>query len=129
MLKYQYSETGMLVGMITLPVIMGVVWLVQAYKRGVFHMPITHWIPKLNQIINGIRGAFIGVFIGHGIFVFWEYKTRPELYAMQSAPWYTSILVYGAFTIVVLAVCMIIKVILKYLARKSDRNERVVKKR
>lgn len=77
---------------------------------------------KLNQIINGIMGAFIGVFIGHGIYVFWEYKTYPELYAMQSAPWYTGILVYGAFTVVVLAVCVMIKMILKYYGKKSGRN-------
>jgi ABC-type antimicrobial peptide transport system permease subunit len=58
-------------------------------------------------------GAFIGVFIGRGIYVIWDFKTHPELYAVQSAPWYTSILVYGAFTIVVLLVCIVIKAIIK----------------
>jgi hypothetical protein len=57
-------------------------------------------------------GFFIG-FIGRGIYVVWDYKTHPELYAMQSAPWYTSILVFGAFTIVVLLVCAVIKTIIK----------------
>jgi ABC-type antimicrobial peptide transport system permease subunit len=68
---------------------------------------------RLNIILNTIMGAFIGVFIGRGIYVIWDFKAHPELYAVQSAPWYTSILVYGAFTIVVLLVCIVIKAIIK----------------
>ena len=68
---------------------------------------------KLNTIVNAIIGAFVGAFIGHGIYVVWNFKTRPELYAMQSAPWYTSIMMYGAFTIVVLLICFVIKAISK----------------
>ena len=68
---------------------------------------------KLNTIVNTIIGAFVSAFIGHGIYVVWNFKTYPELYAMQSAPWYTSILVYGAFTIVVLLICFVIKAISK----------------
>jgi ABC-type antimicrobial peptide transport system permease subunit len=68
---------------------------------------------RLNTILNTIMDAFIGGFIGHGIYIIWDFKTHPELYAIQSAPWYTSILVYGAFTIVVLLVCIVIKAIIK----------------
>ena len=75
---------------------------------------------NLNQVLDGIMGTFTGVFLGHGILEVWRYHSRPELYAMQSAPWYTSILVYGIFTVVVLAVCMVIKIALKFYARKSD---------
>ena len=74
---------------------------------------------KLNAILNIIIGAFAGVFIGHGVYVVWNLKTRPELYAMQSAPWYTSILVYGAFTIVMLLICFVIKVIIKHKQEKK----------
>ncbi len=70
-------------------------------------------LKKINHILNIIIESFIGVFIGHGIYVFWDYKTRPDLYAMQSAPWYTSILVYGLFTIVVLIAGIIIKLIIR----------------
>ena len=68
---------------------------------------------KINSILNIIIGSSIGVFIGHGIYVYWDYKTHPDLYAMQSAPWYTSILVYGLFTIVVLIAGIIIKLIIR----------------
>ena len=64
---------------------------------------------KLNFILNIIMGTFVGVFIGHCIHVVLDFKKHPELYAMQSAPWYTSILVYGAFTLVVLVICIGLK--------------------
>ena len=70
-------------------------------------------LKKINSIMNIIIGAFIGVFIGHGIYVLWDYKTHHDLYAMQSAPWYTSILVYGLFTIVALIIGIIIKLIIR----------------
>jgi len=79
-------------------------------------------LKKINRILNIIIESFIGVFIGHGIYVFWDYKTHPGLYAMQSAPWYTSILVYGLFTIVVLIVGIIIKLII-WLRLKGKRDK------
>lgn len=70
-------------------------------------------LKKINSILNIIIGSSIGVFIGHGIYVCRDYKTHPDLYAMQSAPWYTSILVYGIFTIVVLIAGIMIKLIIR----------------
>lgn len=67
---------------------------------------------KVNQILNVIIGSFIGVFIGHSLCVIWSYNTNPEMYTFQSAPWYTSIQVYGIFTIVILAICLLIKLVL-----------------
>lgn len=75
---------------------------------------------KLNFILNIIMGTFVGVFIGHGIHVVLDFKKHPELYAMQSAPWYTSILVYGAFTLVVLVICIGLKIILKYCVNRKN---------
>lgn len=71
------------------------------------------------KIINIIMGTFVGVFIGHGAYVVWNYKTHPELYAMQSAPWYTSILVYGVFTLVVLIIGVLLKIFLKHFTKRS----------
>lgn len=69
---------------------------------------------KLNHILNIIMGAFVGVFLGNGLYAAWNFKTHPELYAMQSTPWYTSILVCGVFTLFVLVVCLVIKAIIKF---------------
>ncbi|HIY06890.1 MAG TPA: hypothetical protein H9844_07395 [Candidatus Evtepia faecigallinarum] len=68
---------------------------------------------KWNGILNGILGAFVGVFLGHSLYVVWSVRTRPGLYAMQSAPWYTSILLYGGVTLVVVLVCLAVKGFLK----------------
>ena len=66
-------------------------------------------LKQLDRILNIIIGAFVGVFIGHGIYVFWDFKTRPDLYVVRSAPWYTSILLYGIVTAILLLVAVIIK--------------------
>jgi len=68
---------------------------------------------KLNDILNIIMGSCIGVFIGHGAYVFWDYKAHPDLYALQSAPWYTSILIYGQFTVVFLIIMATIKLMIR----------------
>lgn len=70
-------------------------------------------LKKVNSFLNIIIGAFIGVFIGHGIYVFWDYKTHPEIYVFYSAPWYTSILVYGVITVVVVFIATVIKLFIK----------------
>ena len=67
---------------------------------------------KLNYFFNIVIGSFIGVFIGFGIYKFWHFKTYPNLYAMQSAPWYTELLLDGALVAVVAVVCIILKLVI-----------------
>lgn len=74
---------------------------------------------KLNAILNTIICTVIGVFIGHGVYIIRDFKKNSSLYEMQSAPWYTSILMYGAVTVVVLIICIVIKAILKYKSKKQ----------
>lgn len=73
------------------------------------------WKNKLNSILNIIIGSVIGIFIGYGLYTLWDYQTYPGLYAMQSAPWYTGILFYGIFAVVVL----LLSLLLKWILRKS----------
>ncbi len=75
---------------------------------------------KLHGMLNLIMGAFVGAFLGYGLFVVWDYKTHPGLYAMQSAPWYTGIVLSGAFTLVVLLVCLVLKAIVKRRGTQTD---------
>lgn len=78
---------------------------------------------RIKSVLNTIMNCFLCYFIGHCVFVFWDYKTSPELYALQSAPWYTSILFNGVITFVVVVVCTLIKVALKYMENK-DKSEK-----
>lgn len=70
-------------------------------------------LKELNHFLNIVIGSFIGIFIGYGTYIFWDYNAHPDLYAMQSAPWYTGIFVYGLFTIAILIVTIIIKLIIR----------------
>ena len=68
---------------------------------------------RINNWLNILMGTGFGVFLGHGIFVYWEYQKRPELYALSYTPWYSSILLYGAYTVGILLVLALIKWFLK----------------
>ena len=67
---------------------------------------------KIHRILNIIMGSLTGVFIGSVLYKYWHFKKYPNLYVMQSAPWYTGILIQGLFTLVLLTVCLIIKAVL-----------------
>lgn len=75
---------------------------------------------RLNTILSIVMGVLAGAFLGRGICVAWSFKAHPEMYAMNSAPWYTGILVEGSVTLVVLLICLTIKAILKHKFIKSD---------
>lgn len=74
---------------------------------------------KIKFVLNIVMGSCVGVFIGCGIYTFVDFKTHPGLYAMQSAPWYTGIIVNGAFTLAVLVVGIVIKAIIKLKMNKK----------
>jgi hypothetical protein len=67
---------------------------------------------KIHGILNIMMGAFTGVFIGSVLYQYWHFQKYPDLYLMQSAPWYTNLLIKGLFTLVLLTVCLIIKAVL-----------------
>lgn len=63
--------------------------------------------------INIITGSFIGLFIGHSIYRYFHYKKHPSLYEIQSAPWYTSIQIYGLGAGLVIFIAIILKFLIK----------------
>lgn len=68
-------------------------------------------LKRINEIMNIVIGAAIGVFIGCGLYNFLDFKSHLELYAMQSAPWYTQLVPWGGVTIGIIAIAVIIKLI------------------
>lgn len=52
-------------------------------------------LKKLNGVLNILIISLIGAFAGHAIYVCLDNRIHPQVYAMQSAPWYTGILYYG----------------------------------
>lgn len=77
---------------------------------------------KINRFLNNFMGAVTGIFVGQSAYILWRYRTHPELYAMQSEPWYTGILVHGAVTLVELTICFLLKLGLKYYDRKRNKQ-------
>ena len=77
-------------------------------------------ISIIKSVLNMIMTFFLCYFIGHSLFVVWDYKTSPELYAMQSAPWYTSLWVNGLMVLAIVLICTIAKIILKYIDQKKN---------
>lgn len=78
---------------------------------------------RLDHILNILIGAFLGVFLGHGLWQYWNYHRYPDLYAMQSAPWYTSILAYGVFTAGLVLVAVVLKLVVRKMRQRKIKRE------
>ncbi len=70
-------------------------------------------LERLNIILNAVIGSFIGVFIAYSIYKYFDYINHPDLYKIQSAPWYTSIQIYGLAVAVIVFIAIIIKFLIK----------------
>lgn len=79
---------------------------------------------KFNKMLNIIMGAYTGAYLGRGLFIVWNYKPHPEVYAAQSAPWYTAIWVEGLMTLAVLLVCLLIKLAVRCYKEKAGNQEK-----
>ena len=70
--------------------------------------------------------SFIGVFIGYSGYTYYDYKKYPDLYAMQSAPWYLEIEILAIFTTAVSIALLIIMWVIK---KKINNTEQDINKR
>ena len=68
---------------------------------------------KVYDFLHIAIWAFIGVFLGGNLWRCYEYHARPELFVVQSAPWYLSILVNGLFTAVIILVLLVLRRLVK----------------
>jgi len=79
---------------------------------------VDNMLQRLNIILNSVIGSFIGVSIAHSIYRYFDYINHPDLYEIQSAPWYTSIQIYG----LAVALIVFIAIIIKFLIKKKMRS-------
>ena len=74
---------------------------------------------KWNSTLNTIMIISVAVTITRAIVDYiYLIILRPDMYAITSFPWYTNSLLYGAITLVLLLVCVVIKVIIRYKTNK-----------
>ncbi len=71
-------------------------------------------VKRLYDFLHILLCSCVGVFLGSSFFTFWHYRTYPELYAMQSAPWYLSIQTQAVF----LAATVVIVLLLRWAIRR-----------
>lgn len=57
------------------------------------------------SIINGMIGAFTGIFIGHAIYLY----RNIEFYKSRSIPWHEDLSYWGMIWLIEILVCMLIK--------------------
>ncbi|MCI8638532.1 MAG: hypothetical protein HFG41_05110 [Coprococcus sp.] len=65
------------------------------------------------NILRILMGSCVGVFLGSSIYRYYDYKTYPELYEMNSAPWYLSIEVNAVYTLISVVLIFIVMQVLK----------------
>ena len=70
---------------------------------------------KLYETLRLFLGCDVGVFVGRCIVQYWDFKAHPDLYAMQSAPWYADLKFQGIITAVLAAVLLAVM----WLVRKN----------
>lgn len=75
---------------------------------------------KLNHFLNALIGGSVGVFLGHGISAYGSFRNHPEWYEVQSAPWYTSVIVYGLVTAAIVAAAIVGKLLIRRSAAKGQ---------
>ncbi len=74
-------------------------------------------LQKVNRLLTILMLSLIGVFLGYSIYICADHRSRPGLYAMYSAPWYTPLLLYGACVLVLLAVLFAVKLVIRHLLK------------
>lgn len=68
---------------------------------------------KLYTVLKTVFWCVIGAFIGSTLYTCYDYHARPGLYALTSAPWYTSIVMHGILTAIVCAILLAAMVVIK----------------
>ena len=75
---------------------------------------------KLNNILNIIIGVSVGLFIGFVINDVWRLIYHPEFYHAQALPFGTIILIRGILPSIILVVCLIIKIVIRFREKKAE---------
>ena len=74
---------------------------------------------KLYNVLKTVFWCVIGAFIGSTLYTCYDYHARPGLYALASAPWYTSIVLHGILTAIACAVLLVAMVVVKKNLKKD----------
>ena len=74
-------------------------------------------LQKVNRLLTILILSRIGVVLGYSSYTFADFRTRPGLYELYSAPWYTPILLCGACVLVLLVILLAAKLVIRHLLK------------
>ena len=74
-------------------------------------------LKKVNRLLTILMFSLIGVFLGYSIYTCADYRARPGLYELYSAPWYTPLLLYGACVLALLVILLAAKLVIRHLLK------------
>ncbi len=75
---------------------------------------------KINKILSILIIVVVVGFLASSIYSYYQYTNNPDLYMVQSAPWYTSIQITGIFALIVVAIAIAIKLVIKKRIKTSN---------
>lgn len=77
-------------------------------------------LKKLNSFLNILMGSFVGVWCGSSLYRLWHYKSHPEIYVVNSAPWYLGIQLFGGLVLILLGLCLLGKILIRRRLRQQE---------
>ena len=78
---------------------------------------------KWERFFDILSGKGVGLFLGKLLYLLWHTRAYPELYDMQSAPWYAGLLVPGAGMVLALLIAGIGKAVLRRRAKRTNQKK------
>ena len=67
----------------------------------------------LYQALKTAPWCIIGLFLGEFIHTYYDYRAHPGLYETYSAPWYTGLLLHGFIYVILIAVMLLLRLIIR----------------
>lgn len=68
---------------------------------------------KLDSFLHTLFWFAPGMFAGIALETYIDFRNHPGLYAMQSAPWYVSLLPHGAVCLIVMAAVWVLRRVIR----------------
>lgn len=82
-------------------------------------------LKKIRSILKCFLFVELSSFVGRSIFIYFHYKKHPKYYAMQSAPWYTEIIMIALATSIIVVITLVAYWILGRIIKKNEQTNGV----